>query len=63
VPAPGEKVPADQATFEVLTVTGRRIRKVRALRRPHVEASENGDEPARGAAPVAEKDEDQDDGG
>jgi len=32
VPSAGEKVPADQATFEVLSVTGRRIRKVRALR-------------------------------
>jgi putative hemolysin len=61
VPAPGEKVAADQAAFEVLTVTGRRIRKVRALRRPRVEASENGEEPAHGAAPVAE--EDEDDGG
>jgi magnesium and cobalt exporter, CNNM family len=62
VPAPAEKVAADQVTFEVLTVTGRRIRKVRALRRPHVDPAEaNGDEPARGEAPVAEKDED--DGG
>jgi putative hemolysin len=62
VPAPGEKVAADLMTFEVLTVTGRRIRKVRALRRPHVDpAANDGDEPARGAAPVAEKDED--DGG
>jgi len=61
VPAPGEKVAADQAAFEVLTVTGRRIRKVRALRRPRVEASENGAEPAGDAAPLAEKDED--DGG
>ena len=34
VPSAGEKVPADQATFEVLSVTGRRIRKVRALRTP-----------------------------
>jgi putative hemolysin len=34
VPAAGEKVPADRVTFEVLSVTGRRIRKVRALRTP-----------------------------
>jgi CBS domain containing-hemolysin-like protein len=32
VPAPGEKVAAGAAQFEVLTVTGRRIRKVRAKR-------------------------------
>src|SRR5262249_7724859 len=32
VPAAGETVPADSATFQVLNVTGRRIRKVRALR-------------------------------
>ena len=31
VPAAGEKVPAGSVTFEVLNVTGRRIRKVRAL--------------------------------
>ena len=34
VPAAGEKVPAGPVTFEVLSVTGRRIRKVRALRAP-----------------------------
>jgi CBS domain containing-hemolysin-like protein len=36
VPAPGEKVqtPEGDAHFEVLTVTGRRIRKVRAVRVP-----------------------------
>ena len=34
VPAPGEKVEADHGEFEVLSVTGRRIRKVRAVRRP-----------------------------
>jgi CBS domain containing-hemolysin-like protein len=34
VPAPGEKVAASGVEFEVLTVTGRRIRKVRARRRP-----------------------------
>jgi putative hemolysin len=34
VPAAGEKVPAGGMTFEVLSVTGRRIRKVRALRTP-----------------------------
>jgi putative hemolysin len=34
VPAAGEKVPAGPVTFEVLNVTGRRIRKVRALRTP-----------------------------
>lgn len=32
VPAPGEKVAAGEAEFEVLTVSGRRIRKVRASR-------------------------------
>jgi putative hemolysin len=31
VPAPGEKVTAGEAEFEVLTVSGRRIRKVRAI--------------------------------
>ena len=31
VPAPGEKVTAGEAAFEVLTVSGRRIRKVRAI--------------------------------
>jgi putative hemolysin len=34
VPTPAEKVSAAQVEFEVLTVTGRRIRKVRALRQP-----------------------------
>jgi putative hemolysin len=34
VPAPGEKVQANQVLFEVLSVTGRRIRKVRAVRQP-----------------------------
>jgi CBS domain containing-hemolysin-like protein len=34
VPAPGEKLSTDRADFEVLTVTGRRIRKVRVCRRP-----------------------------
>ena len=34
VPAPGEKISTDRAEFEVLTVTGRRIRKVRVCRRP-----------------------------
>jgi putative hemolysin len=34
VPAPGEKVASPPAEFEVLTVTGRRIRKVRAVRLP-----------------------------
>ena len=34
VPAPSEKVPAGAVEFEVLGVTGRRIRKVRALRQP-----------------------------
>ena len=37
VPSVGEKVPADAVTFEVLSVTGRRIRKVRALRAAAVE--------------------------
>ncbi len=32
VPTPNEKVNGDQVEFEVLSVTGRRIRKVRALR-------------------------------
>jgi CBS domain containing-hemolysin-like protein len=34
VPAPGEKVHGEPVEFEVLSVTGRRIRKVRALRLP-----------------------------
>ena len=34
VPAPGEPVQANQVLFEVLSVTGRRIRKVRAVRQP-----------------------------
>jgi hypothetical protein len=34
----GEKVTADSVTFEVLSVTGRRIRKVRALRTASVDA-------------------------
>jgi CBS domain containing-hemolysin-like protein len=37
VPAPAEKVPAGSAVFEVLSVTGRRIRKVRAIRQPEAE--------------------------
>jgi len=39
VPAPGEKVTADEVQFEVLTVSGRRIRKVRAQRLPPAEQS------------------------
>jgi len=38
VPSVGEKVTADSVTFEVLSVTGRRIRKVRALRTASVDA-------------------------
>ena len=34
VPAPSEKIPTEHVIFEVLTVTGRRIRKVRAIRQP-----------------------------
>jgi CBS domain containing-hemolysin-like protein len=34
VPVPNEKVPAPGVQFEVLTVTGRRIRKVRAVLQP-----------------------------
>jgi CBS domain containing-hemolysin-like protein len=34
VPAPAEKVQAGHVDFEVLSVTGRRIRKVRAIRQP-----------------------------
>ena len=52
VPAAGEKVPADPVTFEVLSVTGRRIRKVRALRVP---ADSQADSPAGArSAPGAE---------
>jgi putative hemolysin len=43
VPAAGEKVPADRVTFEVLSVTGRRIRKVRALRTPSEDLSTPAD--------------------
>jgi len=45
VPAPGETVPAGEVQFEVLTVTGRRIRKVRARRLPP-----EHDDPARQGA-------------
>jgi CBS domain containing-hemolysin-like protein len=34
VPAPAEKISTDRADFEVLSVAGRRIRKVRVRRRP-----------------------------
>ena len=71
VPAAGEKVPADQVTFEVLNVTGRRIRKVRALRQPRPAAPPDGPEPRqqrpaappdgaeprRGPAPVPEEED------
>ncbi len=45
VPAPGEKVSTDRAAFEVLSVTGRRIRKVRARR---VLANDQPASPAEG---------------
>ena len=45
VPAPGEKVLAGEVQFEVLSVTGRRIRKVRARRLPP-----EHDDPARQGA-------------
>ena len=45
VPAPGEKVLAGEVQFEVLSVTGRRIRKVRARRPPP-----EHDDPARQGA-------------
>ena len=40
VPAPGEQVPSDRVEFEVLSVTGRRIRKVRAVRLPEAAPSD-----------------------
>ena len=43
VPTPGEKVAAGQVEFEVLSVTGRRIRKVRALRLPEALPQPAGD--------------------
>jgi putative hemolysin len=56
VPAPTEKVPADLVTFEVLSVTGRRIRKVRAVRAPDdnqpAPPAEDGREP--GGSPSAQ---------
>ncbi len=60
VPAAGEKVPADQATFEVLSVTGRRIRKVRALRTPSADpaAPPPADGQERGSATAAEATDD-----
>jgi CBS domain containing-hemolysin-like protein len=42
VPAPGEKVRGPRVEFEVLTVTGRRIRKVRGLRLADEPAAANG---------------------
>jgi CBS domain containing-hemolysin-like protein len=56
VPAPSEKVAADQVEFEVLSVTGRRIRKVRAVRepvavpQPAAETRRNGQSNGHGAA-------------
>jgi CBS domain containing-hemolysin-like protein len=47
VPAPGEKVHAEGVDFEVLSVTGRRIRKVRALRRPAEPPAAAPEEPRR----------------
>ncbi len=44
VPAPGEHVANDHVAFEVLSVTGRRIRKVRAMRLPEAPASPGGEE-------------------
>jgi putative hemolysin len=60
VPAAGEKVPADSVTFEVLNVTGRRIRKVRALRTPadDLTAPPATDVHDRGEAPSAEATDD-----
>ena len=56
VPSAGEKVPAELATFEVLSVTGRRIRKVRALRTPSddVPAAPDADSHARDDSPSPE---------
>jgi putative hemolysin len=56
VPAPGEKVPNSQgdAQFEVLTVTGRRIRKVRAVRTPPADPH-NGAKGAPAAEPPASR--------
>ena len=60
VPSAGEKVPADQATFEVLSVTGRRIRKVRARRMPSadVPAAPEADGHAPDDSPTQEASDD-----
>jgi len=47
VPVANEKVPAPGAQFEVLTVTGRRIRKVRAVVQPPPEPEPAPEPPAR----------------
>jgi CBS domain containing-hemolysin-like protein len=52
VPAPGEKIHGERVEFEVLTVTGRRIRKVRALRRPEETQPAATGEPRRGTGPL-----------
>jgi CBS domain containing-hemolysin-like protein len=56
VPAQGETVPAPGVLFEVLNVTGRRIRKVRAARQPEPEppqpAAERGARRGNGHAAV-----------
>jgi putative hemolysin len=54
VPAPGEKVPAELVTFEVLSVTGRRIRKVRAVRQPPEAAPGPAEGQAREGTTVSE---------
>ncbi len=55
VPAPGEKVASNHVEFEVLSVTGRRIRKVRAVRTPETSPTPQPGEARRstgaGAAP------------
>jgi putative hemolysin len=61
VPAAGETVPADSATFEVLSVTGRRIRKVRALRTSPADvpaaSGEDGDQQDHPPSPETADDE------
>jgi len=54
VPTPGEAVSAPPAQFEVLTVTGRRIRKVRALRQPDPEPPPSAD-PSATTRPLGER--------
>jgi CBS domain containing-hemolysin-like protein len=60
VPASGEKVPADATRFEVLTVAGRRIRKVRARRLPLADPLQGTEADAGLPPPPGPKDDSHD---